>query len=114
MNREMLFTDKRKDDNEWVEGDSTHRQIWRPKIAIIRASDDGFDHYEEDEVASETVGQFTGLMDKNGKKILDGDILQVGVVGISDGNCKYVEGWDSTRWEVIGHVYDNKELLGND
>ncbi len=114
MNREMLFTDKRKDNNERVEDDSTHRQIWRPKIATIRVSDDGFDHYEEDEVASETVGQFTGLIDKNGKKILDGDILQVGVVGISDGNCKYVEGWDSNRWEVIGHVYDNKELLGND
>lgn len=93
MNREMLLTDKQKDNNE----DPIRRQIWRPKIAVVRMLDDKFGH-----------------IDKNGKKILDGDILQVGVVGISDGNCKYVEGWDSTEWEVIGHVYDNKELLGND
>lgn len=36
------------------------------------------------------------------------------VVGIADGNCEYIEDWDSTQWEVIGNIYDNKELLEND
>lgn len=109
----MLLTDKRKDNNEWVEDDPIHRQIWRPKIVVVRILGDGFDNYEKDEVVSEAVGQFTGFIDKNGKKIFNGDIL-LGAVGISDGNCEYIEDCHSNRWEVIGHVYDNKELLGND
>ncbi len=33
------------------------------------------------------------------------------VVGISDGNCEYMEDWETFLWEVIGNIYDNKELL---
>ena len=74
-------------------------------------------------VYSDTVGQFTGLTDKNGKKIFEGDILRCVFGGVrfvkfhagrfvlvrSDGHCQ-------THWPnecaVIGNIHDNPELLG--
>ena len=146
MTKEILFIGKRVDNGEWVVGDLIHRQIWKRSLTIIRVSDDGFDHYEEYEVIPETVGQFTGLTDKNGNKIFEGNIISATALDTGkeqravvcfgnfiDGNNddEYIgffiefDGIKTTitqlsmeecknRIEVIGNIYDNKELLEND
>ena len=92
-------------------------------------------------VIPETVGQYTGLTDKNGKKIFEGDIVkreytlhhgetkttretQIGVVNFNDRGefiANTVKGrgnwfsigvvWKGDYIEVIGNIYDNPELL---
>lgn len=83
-------------------------------------------------VISETVGQFTGIVDNNGKKIFDGDIVKITFQTSGDSN--YLISWSESdyRWvynclskelpcqeeqivsiEYIGNIYDNSELVEN-
>lgn len=80
------------------------------------------------EVIPETVGQYTGLIDRNGKKIFEGDIVQAHFrnnhskqifrVAFDDGmflfdnSCVKVPKYDIYAMEVIGNIHDNPELLG--
>lgn len=175
MNREILFRGKQVDNDEWTEGYYTELPCGSlgatifsnddelvcedAKSYIIEVFTKQHTNYsnsnplqvvecEKYEVIPETVGQYTGLTDKNGKKIFEGDILRgfaypfrdgegkhnyyaevvwfenspafglvthknpkSNVVGISDGNCEYMEDWETFLWEVIGNIYDNPELL---
>lgn len=128
MNREILFRGKRVDNGEWVVGDLIHRQIWSTHLTIIRVSDDCFDHYEEYEVQPETVGQFTGLLDKNCNKIFEGGVVKCYSLEYGYTNKAVYYNQDKARFvlsslgtdydfdeyitfEVIGNIHDNKELL---
>ena len=80
-------------------------------------------------VIPETICQYTGLTDKNGKKVFEYDIVKaydpldeisfIGVVKYFDGSfyicdtdfCSYYR-WMDYEVEVIGNIYDNPELLG--
>ena len=127
--REILFRGKRIEDGQWVEG-HYHFANWYlpPSMEIV----DRTHHIlqigrgDADKIDPDTLGQFTGLTDKNGKKIFEGDICKhrsnysgeyvISVVTYTDGQFLAMadnnSGFNlSDKLEVIGNIHDNPELL---
>lgn len=124
--REILFRGKRVDNGEWVEGDFCHpSNICKESIGYDeQLKQSGIPIWEDYNIRTETVGQYTGLTDKNGKKIFEGDIIKdrFDDIGQIEYKPKYVafiiQGWETgfAFWvkkdiEVIGNIHDNPELL---
>lgn len=114
MNREILFRGKSLTSGDFVYGDL----IQYEPIPCIRCLDYE-DNYNEIEVNKETIGQFTGLTDKNGVKIFEGDILKYdnteGIIFFEDGSffakfeylrSSHLLGELERELEIIGNIHD--------
>ena len=123
--REILFRGKQIDNGEWLFGDLRHIFHGEYRTHIVDNSNGLNNGVCGLEVASSTVGQFTGLTDRNGVKIFEGDIVrygQRGKVEYNSGSAQFTlnftnstyEGFDKIPFcdcEVLGNIHDNPELL---
>ena len=146
--REILFKAKRKDNGKWVEGyyykmsETTYcfKEDYERKpvsehhyILQERMTDWGLpNQIVQIEIDSETLCQFTGLCDKNGKKVWENDILMAHldesypedatyetvewnvagwVTHVTDSTDRqYLDEFDLEHYEAIGNIFDNPEL----
>lgn len=133
MNREIKFRGKSKKTRKWLYGYlgeakfSILDYVYTDKVIfdnVLSFNTDNSAYVVKDlSVEEDTIGQFTGLYDKNEKEIYEGDIAcndtYKGVVVYKNGafaldlgknyGCVYLFCLDSLM--VIGNIYDNKELL---
>lgn len=125
--REILFRGKRVDNNEWVYGFLSKSRGNSHFLSLC------IDHEENGVMLSsivepETIGQYTGLSDKSGVKIFEGDIVNI-IRAEENGRVEWRENdaafevvgdWLEASFlenlwgydvEVIGNIYENPELL---
>lgn len=120
--REILFRGKRLDNGEWIYGDllqsdNPFRKYICPKNTASMVH-----------VDCKSIGQYTGLCDRRGERIFEGDIVdilpeadEIGVIEWSDDEamfmleadvfCANFDNYYSTDGEVIGNIHDNPDLL---
>lgn len=130
--RKIEFRGKTVDSGEWIYGDLIQMDnecYIQQDIYVSQGEwDSSYTDCVGEVVDTETVGQYTGLTDKKGTKIFEGDIIKINeqyirVVRYSDVKASFVT-CDENEWvgylkdydkpiRVIGNIYDNPELLKN-
>ena len=127
MNDRYLYRAKRTDNGEWVEG---YYAVARDRKGLtqhnILIADNDIGYFKWIVVDPLTICQCIGLKDKNGKLIFENDILNSGNLVVTwreelASYCITKKGWmyqhffgeaiDSCYCEVIGNIFDHKELL---
>ena len=136
--REILFRGKQVGNGEWIKGYYVFQKKRRGTFGQT-VSEADFDHGcivamsgEMHEVVPDTVGQYTGLKDKHGKRIFEGDCFKTYCTGfpvyrhivryypehfafmarcIERNTVHYLSDYSPSAIEVIGNIHDNPELL---